>query len=175
MVISTLASVAGVGRTRASGLVAQLHRLGLVDRRDIGRTTMVSLARDNTAGDLIDRLAHLRSEVIDRLRILAAEVHPSPLVFAATPLCSRSQASTRSSSETMSPRGRKRHPVSPADARAYLAKASAWLEAAEKSPRASRWDVAAGSAVTAAARRPTPCGPGWTQQSQRRQLETGER
>ena len=49
----------------------------------------------------------------------------------------------------MSPRGNKRHPVSPADARAYLAKASAWLEAAEDNLRARRWDVAAGSAVTA--------------------------
>ena len=49
----------------------------------------------------------------------------------------------------MSPRGSKRHPVSPADARAYLAKASAWLEAAEANLQARRWDVAAGSAVTA--------------------------
>ena len=49
----------------------------------------------------------------------------------------------------MSPRGSKRHPVSPADARAYLAKASAWLQAAQESLQARRWDVAAGSAVTA--------------------------
>jgi hypothetical protein len=49
----------------------------------------------------------------------------------------------------MSPRGSKRHPVSPADARAYLSKASAWLQAAEESLQACRWDVAAGSAVTA--------------------------
>ena len=49
----------------------------------------------------------------------------------------------------MSPRGSQRHPVSPADARAYLAKASAWLEAAEESLHARRWDVAAGSAATA--------------------------
>jgi hypothetical protein len=49
----------------------------------------------------------------------------------------------------MSPRGSKRHPVSPADARAYLAKASAWLQAAEENLEARRWDVAAGSAVTA--------------------------
>jgi hypothetical protein len=49
----------------------------------------------------------------------------------------------------MSPRGSKRHPVSPADARAYLAKASAWLEAAEESLQARRWDVGGGSAVTA--------------------------
>ena len=49
----------------------------------------------------------------------------------------------------MSPRGSKRHPVTPADARAYLAKASAWLQAAEENLQAGRWDVAAGSAVTA--------------------------
>ncbi len=49
----------------------------------------------------------------------------------------------------MSPRGSKRHPVSPADARAYLSKASAWLQAAEESLQAGRWDVAAGAAVTA--------------------------
>lgn len=39
--------------------------------------------------------------------------------------------------------------MSPADARAYLANASAWLEAAEESLQARRWDVAAGSAVSA--------------------------
>lgn len=49
----------------------------------------------------------------------------------------------------MSPRGSNRHPVSPADARAYLSKASAWLEAATESLAAKRWDVAGGSAVTA--------------------------
>jgi hypothetical protein len=49
----------------------------------------------------------------------------------------------------VSPRGSKRHSVSPADARAYLSKVSAWLQAAEESLQAGRWDVAAGSAVTA--------------------------
>jgi hypothetical protein len=49
----------------------------------------------------------------------------------------------------MSPRGNKRHPVSPSDARAYLSKADAWFEAAKESLSAQRWDVAAGSAVTA--------------------------
>jgi hypothetical protein len=49
----------------------------------------------------------------------------------------------------MSPRASKRHPVSSADARAYLGKASAWLQAAEENLEAGRWDVAAGSAVTA--------------------------
>lgn len=49
----------------------------------------------------------------------------------------------------MTPRRSSRHPVSPADARAYLAKSTAWLHAAEDSLAAGRWDVAAGSAVTA--------------------------
>ena len=49
----------------------------------------------------------------------------------------------------MTPRRNIRHPVSPSDARAYLTKAEAWLEAAVESLDACRWDVAAGSAVTA--------------------------
>ncbi len=49
----------------------------------------------------------------------------------------------------MTPRGSSRHPVSAADARAYLSKSKAWLEAAVDNLAARRWDVAAGSAVTA--------------------------
>jgi hypothetical protein len=49
----------------------------------------------------------------------------------------------------MTPRRTGRHPVSPADARAYLSKSKAWLDAAAESLDARRWDVAAGSAVTA--------------------------
>lgn len=79
--ISTLASVAGVGRTRASGLISELSRLGLVDRRQIGRTTMVRLARDNAAGSLLDRLGHLQIVVTDRLRLLAADLQPAPLTL----------------------------------------------------------------------------------------------
>lgn len=76
--VSTLARVAGVGRTRASGLISELHRLGLIDRREIGRTTMVSLARDNAAGELLDRLGHLQSFVVDRLRNAAGDIDPAP-------------------------------------------------------------------------------------------------
>ncbi len=49
----------------------------------------------------------------------------------------------------MTPRRNIRHSVSPSDARAYLSKSEAWLEAAVESLDACRWDVAAGSAVTA--------------------------
>ena len=82
--VSTLANIAGVGRTRASGIIAELSALGVVERREVGRTVLVSLARDSAAGELIDRLAHLGSEVIARLRSLAAKIEPTPetlLVF----------------------------------------------------------------------------------------------
>ena len=82
--LSTLASIAGVGRTRASGIIGELSALGIVERREIGRTVMVSLARHSAAGEVIDRLAHLGSEVIARLRALATELEPAPetlLVF----------------------------------------------------------------------------------------------
>jgi len=76
--VSTLASIAGVGRTRASGIVGELSDLGIVERREIGRTVLVSLARHSAAGELIDRLAHLGSEVVVRLRALASELEPAP-------------------------------------------------------------------------------------------------
>jgi len=43
----------------------------------------------------------------------------------------------------MTPRRSSRHPVSPSDARAYLSKSEAWLEAAVESLGARRWDVEA--------------------------------
>jgi predicted nucleotidyltransferase len=76
--VSTLASIAGVGRTRASGIIAELSALGIVERRAIGRTVMVSLARRSAAGEVVDRLAHLGTEVIARLRSLATELEPAP-------------------------------------------------------------------------------------------------
>ena len=76
--VSTLANIAGVGRTRASGIVAELSALGIVECRDVGRTVLVSLARHSAAGELIDRLAHISSEVIARLRSLAAKIEPAP-------------------------------------------------------------------------------------------------
>ncbi len=82
--VSTVANIAGVGRTRASGIMAELSALGVVERREVGRTVLVSLARHSAAGELIDRLAHLDSEVIARLRSLATKIGPAPetlLVF----------------------------------------------------------------------------------------------
>ena len=76
--VSTVANIAGVGRTRASGIITELWALGVVERREIGRTVLVSLARHSAAGELIDRLAHLDSEVIARLRSLPPKIEPAP-------------------------------------------------------------------------------------------------
>lgn len=76
--VSTLARIAGVGRTRATDITADLSRLGIVERQEVGRTVLVSLDRHNAAGQLVDRLAHLRSHVIAQLRSMAAELDPAP-------------------------------------------------------------------------------------------------
>jgi len=52
--------------------------LGVVERREVGHTVLVSLARHSAAGELVDRLAHLGSEVIARLRSLAHKIEPVP-------------------------------------------------------------------------------------------------
>ena len=76
--VSTLARVAGVGRTRASGIVGQLSDLGIVERKEVGRTVLVTLNRRNAAGQLIAKLSNLYELVIEDLRILAAQIDPAP-------------------------------------------------------------------------------------------------
>jgi predicted nucleotidyltransferase len=121
--ISTLASVAGVGRTRASGLISELSSLGLVDRREIGRTTMVRLARDNAAGELVDRLGHLQSLVVDQLRRIATEVDPAPLALVVFGSFARGEATADSDIDVLAVRPEDADPNRWADALAtYAAK-----------------------------------------------------
>lgn len=78
--ISTVASVAGVGRTRASDSFPSCLAWAW---STAGRSVapVVRLARDNAAGSLIDRPGHLQAVVIDQLRLMAAEVDPAPLAL----------------------------------------------------------------------------------------------
>ncbi|MGH9070141.1 MAG: nucleotidyltransferase family protein [Acidimicrobiales bacterium] len=94
--ISTLAMVAGVGRTRASGIVAELHQLGMVERREVGRTILVALARRSAAGELIDRLGHLRSTVLEQLQTFASAISPPPVMLAVFGSFARGAADARS-------------------------------------------------------------------------------
>jgi hypothetical protein len=77
--VSTLATVAGVGRTRASSVLAVLVDLGVVSRRQVGPTVLVRLERGNAAAKLIADLSDLRSAVISQLRQLARGLDPQPL------------------------------------------------------------------------------------------------
>jgi predicted nucleotidyltransferase len=77
--VSTLAAVAGVGRTRASAVLGQLADLGVVSRREVGPTILVRLERRNAVGELVAGLAGLRSRVIEALRQLAAGLDPPPV------------------------------------------------------------------------------------------------
>jgi Nucleotidyltransferase domain len=80
--VSTLAAVAGVGRTRASSVLAALSDLGVVSRRQVGPTVLVRLERGNAAGKLVADLANLRDLVVVQLRELAAGIDPAPLSLA---------------------------------------------------------------------------------------------
>lgn len=77
--VGRLAQVAGVGRTMASGLVSELAELGIVSRREVGRTVLVRLNRENLVGDLVARLGDIRQSAIEKLRQLAAHLEPKPL------------------------------------------------------------------------------------------------
>jgi predicted nucleotidyltransferase len=77
--VSTLAMVAGVGRTRASAVLKELAELGVISRRQVGPTVLVRLERANAAGQLVARLAGLRDQVIEELRELARDLDPQPL------------------------------------------------------------------------------------------------
>jgi predicted nucleotidyltransferase len=113
--VSTLARIARVGRTRASGIIAELSDLGIVERREIGRTVMVSLARHSAAGELIDRLAHLGSEVIVRLRALATELDPAPETLLVFGSFARGEADAHSDLDVLAVRSPAANPAKWAD------------------------------------------------------------
>jgi len=120
--VSTLARIARVGRTRASGIIAELSDLGIVERREIGRTVMVSLARHSAAGELIDRLAHLSSEVIARLRSLATGIEPHPKTLAIFGSFARGEADANSDLDVLAVRSPEADPDKWAAAMSLFAK-----------------------------------------------------
>jgi len=76
--VTTVAQLASVGRTRASGILSELAALGIVDRREVGRTVLVALDRSNAAGRLIHQLGGLRTGVLEELALLARALDPAP-------------------------------------------------------------------------------------------------
>ena len=59
-----------MGRTSHSGVLIALNRLakhGVVDREEAGRALLFTLNREHLAAPAVDLLAHMRSELLDRL------------------------------------------------------------------------------------------------------------
>lgn len=59
------------GRSSHSGVLNALERLvehGVVDREEAGRALLFTLNREHLAAPAVDVLAHMRSELLDRLR-----------------------------------------------------------------------------------------------------------
>lgn len=74
----TVAKLAGVSVNRAVTVLNGLVELGVVRRRDAGRSALVALDRENEAGRLIASLAAVRSAVIEKLRRTARSIRPHP-------------------------------------------------------------------------------------------------
>lgn len=70
--------LAGVSVNRAVSVLNELVRLGLARRRDVGRSALVSLDRENEAGRLIVALTDVRDAVLRRLRQGARGIRPAP-------------------------------------------------------------------------------------------------
>jgi len=74
----TLATLAGQSHTSVMHIVNRLGKLGVVERRDVGRSSLIRLARENQAAKLVLELARLRETTIQELRRLAAHIRPEP-------------------------------------------------------------------------------------------------
>ena len=78
LTMRTLASLAGQSHTSVMNVVNHLVRLGLVERRDIGRSSLIRLARQNQAAKMVVDLARLRERTIQEFRRLAGKIRPQP-------------------------------------------------------------------------------------------------
>src|SRR5580704_12248764 len=74
----TVAKLAGVSVNRAVTVLNGLVELGVVRRRDAGRSALVALDRENEVGRLVASLAAVRSEAIKSLRRTARSIRPRP-------------------------------------------------------------------------------------------------
>ncbi|HVX22755.1 MAG TPA: nucleotidyltransferase domain-containing protein [Acidimicrobiales bacterium] len=78
LTMRTVAKLAGVSVNRGVTVLNDLVELGIVRRRDAGRSALVSLDRENEVGRMVASLAAVRSAVIERLRRTARSIRPQP-------------------------------------------------------------------------------------------------
>lgn len=78
LTMRTVAKLAGVSVNRAVSVLNGLVELGIVRRRDAGRSALVALDRENEVGRLVTSLGSLRTRVVDRMREAAQSIRPRP-------------------------------------------------------------------------------------------------
>ncbi len=78
LTMRTVATLAGSSVNRTVSVLNHLVALGLVERRDVGASALVKLARTNEAVRSILHLGRLRDAVIERVRDSARMIDPPP-------------------------------------------------------------------------------------------------
>jgi predicted nucleotidyltransferase len=80
--ISELARLAGVSRDRATSIVAELERIGLVERRPAGRAHLVSLVDEHPVTQSLREIDRADERAIGLLRDAARRIEPAPRYMA---------------------------------------------------------------------------------------------
>jgi predicted nucleotidyltransferase len=76
--ISDVARLADVSRDRAADVVAELERIGLVERRRVGRGHLISLIEENPVTESLREIERVHERSVDRLRRVARSIRPKP-------------------------------------------------------------------------------------------------
>lgn len=79
LTMSTVSRLAGTGVNRTVSVLNHLVALGLVERRDVGASALVRLARENEAVRSILELGRLRDAVLARIGNEVTTIDPAPL------------------------------------------------------------------------------------------------
>jgi predicted nucleotidyltransferase len=106
LTMRTVAELAGVSGNRANQVLNQLVDLGLVERREVGASALVSLVRDNAAAQAVVTLAGLWDSVVERMRIDARSIDPAPASLVLFGSFARRAARTDSDIDVLAVRAR---------------------------------------------------------------------
>ncbi|MGI8661945.1 MAG: nucleotidyltransferase domain-containing protein [Acidimicrobiales bacterium] len=76
--LGTVARLAGVSAAQASRVMPRLVELGVVERREVPPSALFRLVRENLLARTVVDIVNVQERAIDRLRVLAGGITPSP-------------------------------------------------------------------------------------------------
>ena len=94
--ISEVARVAHVSRDQAATIVADLERVGLVERQQVGRAHLVTLVDEHPVTQSLREIDRSRERSIEELRRVAVEIEPAPEFMAIYGSWARGEATEHS-------------------------------------------------------------------------------